>query len=94
MSQTVNWIAILVPIVVSIAMTLILFLVGRLLTTGKDVIDELRNALRAQDERTERAFRDLFACIDELRKSIGNVDVRVARMEGAQEERESKVVNG
>lgn len=80
--QTASWIA-LCSGVVSVVVTIILFLVGRLLNANKEMVDALRDNLRDQALQNERAFRDLFSCIDALRSKIGAVDMRIVRLEEA-----------
>lgn len=77
---------------ISVAMTVILFLVGRLLAANKDAVDALRIAMRDQSEHNLQGFRDVFDCLDSLRNQLGCVDRRVARMEGVESAQQQKAV--
>ena len=84
---TANWISV-ISAFLGIVITVILFLVGRLLNANKEMVDTLAQSIRDQSRNNQEAFRDLFACIDTLRTKLGAVDVRVARLEAWRNERQ------
>ena len=92
---TANWISV-ISAFLGIVITVILFLVGRLLNANKEMVDTLTQSMRDQSRNNQEAFRDLFACIDTLRTKLGAVDVRVARLEEWREQHhpQEKVAGG
>ena len=87
--ETANWIALL-SAALAVVMTIILFLVGRLLNANTQMVDALRDSLRDQSKQNQEAFRDLFGCIDVLRTKLGAVDIRVVRLEEARKAEEHR----
>ena len=84
--NTANWIVLLGGFF-SLVVTIVLFLVGRLLNANKGVVDDLKSVVRDMAANNERAFRDLFSCIDEMRKKINTNEVDIARLRGFEEGR-------
>lgn len=87
--ETTSWIALFSGLL-AVVMTVILFLVGRLLNANKQMVDALSASLRDQARQNREAFRDLFSCIDTLRAKLGSVEIRVVRLEEARRADEHK----
>ena len=93
MLTTANWLTLMVALI-SVVMTVVLFLVGRLLSANKDAVDELRIALRDQSVNNQQAFRDIFSCLSKLRTQLGGANERIARLEGVHEASQEKEAHG
>lgn len=71
--ENATWVMLLVG-VMSLVMTLILFLVGRLLTANREAIESLN-----------RALRDITTVIEALRTKVHDVEIAVVRLEAMRE---------